>query len=57
LIQNTRQRLLDRHERKAVLITSGYHTEAIMRQVRQQGHSYVALRPAMTRAGSIRQIF
>ncbi|MCG7852087.1 MAG: hypothetical protein MIO92_06160 [Methanosarcinaceae archaeon] len=57
LFQNTRQRLLDRHECKAVLITGGYHTEAIMRQVRQQGHSYVALRPAKTRAEASAKYF
>lgn len=50
LFNNTLQRLKDRRERQAALITGGYHTQALTAQIRKKGYSYVTIRPAMTSA-------
>ncbi|MEW6517762.1 MAG: hypothetical protein AB1439_12765 [candidate division FCPU426 bacterium] len=57
LFRNAWQRLRDRGEKRAVLITGGYHTEAIRDLARQAGQAYVVLRPAMDRAESSANYF
>lgn len=57
LFRNTWQRLKDRGERQAVLITGGYHTEAIRDLARQAGQAYVVIRPAMDRTESAARYF
>ncbi|MBN1594864.1 hypothetical protein JW933_02955, partial [candidate division FCPU426 bacterium] len=48
LLQNTMQRLQDRGEKRAVLITGGFHTQALEAAIEKAGHSYVTLQPNMT---------
>ncbi len=57
LFNNTLQRLKDRREHQAALITGGYHTQAITEQIRKKGYSYITIRPAMTSAGAATNYF
>lgn len=57
LFRNTWQRLKDRGEQRAVLITGGYHTDAIRDLARQAGQAYVVIRPAMDRVESANRYF
>jgi hypothetical protein len=57
LFRNTWERLKDRGEQRAVLITGGYHTEAIRDLARQAGQAFVVIRPAMDHMESAARYF
>jgi hypothetical protein len=47
-LKNTIQRLRDRGEKKVIMVTGGYHTQAVQTQIVKLGHSYITVQPSMT---------
>lgn len=45
IYNNTMARIKDRREQSAVMITGGFHTEAISQLAQAQGHSVITIRP------------